>query len=169
MKLLGFDPSLRNWGWVLADYTGQVLTILDMGTISVAQSTEKTPNKAFIDRVGRLYRAVSTLPYTWVEGIYAEAPVGSQSASARDSYAACNTILAVLQYHKGIPVTVVKPREVKAVSGNPKADKRYMVEWATFRYPHPGWKVRGNDYCLNNEHQADALAAILAGLRKDNV
>lgn len=167
MKYLGFDPSLCNWGWVLADYSSeQVLTILDMGTIRIPKPESKgRANRAFQERVGELYRQVSKLPYTWVDGIFAEAPTGSQSASSRDSYAACNTILAVVEYTKGIPVYTVKPKEVKAVSSNPKATKRDMVDWATFRYPHELWKVRGNDYCLNNEHQADALAAIVAGLR----
>ena len=165
-RYMGFDPSLCNWGWVLVETNpkGGSLSLVDMGTIRItADSSIKKPNERLLDRTGRLWDALQELPYAWVQGTFVEAPVGSQSASARDSYAACIALLSVMT----IPLTIVTPREVKAVSGNPKASKREMVDWATYKYPHDKWKVRGNEYCLNNEHQADALAAVVAGLRKE--
>jgi len=167
MKYLGFDPSLCNWGWVLADVDGDTLSILDMGTIRVPTYKDIKPaNEGFCKRTGELLRGVLGLAYSGVAGIYAEAPVGSQSASAQASYASCITVLSVVQYvYPTIPMVFVRAREVKLVTTNPKASKREMVEWATYKYPHEMWKVYNNRFTLDNEHHADALAAIIAGLR----
>lgn len=171
MKYLGFDPSLRNWGWVLAEQTKTRLTLLDMGTISVEEpSCHKYANDAFCERTGRLLEAVLNLPYSEVAGIYAEAPVGSQSAAAQASYATCITMLSVVKYvYPKIPMHFVRARDVKLVTTNPKASKKDMVEWATYNYPSHLWAVKNNRYLLKNEHQADALAAIVVGLRGSHV
>ena len=165
---MGFDPSLCNWGWVLAKQSKGKLELVDMGTISVpAPKGHRYANEAFLERSYTLLEAVLGLPYSGVEGIYAEAPVGSQSASAQASYAACNTILAVLQWYYEIPITIVRNKDVKLVTTNPKASKQDMVDWATFRYPSHLWAVKNNRYLLKNEHQADAIAALVVGLKEN--
>lgn len=166
MKYLGFDPSLRNWGWVLAEVDEGKLAILDMGTIQVPTYKDVKPaNEGFCKRTGELLRAVLRLPYSGVAGIYAEAPVGSQSAAAQASYATCITILSVVHYvYPDIPMVFVRAKDVKLVTTNPKATKREMVDWATYKYDCPYWKVYNNRFTLDNEHMADALAAIITGL-----
>lgn len=97
--------------------------------------------------------------------IVAEVPFGSQSARA--SWA-LGIIIGVLA---AVPDLIeVTPREVKAATGEPNADKDWMIEWAMDLHPDAPWvkrKLKGNivQVAGHNEHLADATGAIYAALR----
>jgi Holliday junction resolvasome RuvABC endonuclease subunit len=98
--------------------------------------------------------------------IIAEVPFGSQSARA--SWA-LGIIIGVLS---SIPNLIeVTPKQVKAASGEPAADKDWMIEWAMDKHPEAPWvmrKLKGNivQVAGHNEHLADAVGAIYAGMPK---
>lgn len=97
---------------------------------------------------------------------FAEVPVGSQSARAMASYGMCIGLLANV---KG-PLISVTATEVKmAATGNKNATKNDMIQWAVNKHPQAHWITikRGGVSCPTNanEHLADALAAIYAGIK----
>ncbi|WP_269519443.1 hypothetical protein [Alteromonas sp. BMJM2] len=99
---------------------------------------------------------------------FVEIPVGSQTARAMTSYGICIGLLASLQ----VPLIQVTPNEVKlAGAGTKTASKKQMVDWATGEYPNAPWfsHRRGGQQVFTgkNEHVADALAAIYAGVKTD--
>jgi len=96
--------------------------------------------------------------------VIAEVPFGSQSARASWALGISLGVLA------SIPNLIeVTPREVKAATGEKHADKDYMIEWAMGLYPNAPWQMRRFKGDLiqvssSNEHTADAVAAIHAGI-----
>jgi hypothetical protein len=68
------------------------------------------------------------------------------------------------------PVISVTPTEVKvAATNNKNATKADMIQWATAKHPKANWRTvkRSGEIVFTdaNEHLADALAAIYAGLQ----
>ena len=100
-----------------------------------------------------------------VDLVIVEVPVGSQSARAMASYGICVGLLSSISQ----PLIQVTPSEVKLVAvGSKTASKAQMIDWATNLYPNANWikrKQKGKWVLGNkNEHLADALAAVHAGL-----
>lgn len=174
IKLLGIDPSLNNLGLAF----GRVN--LDSFDVSIDKLVLEHPDKA--DKVTKktvrknsddLRRARclhKALQQALKEAQIAivEVPVGSQSARAMASYGICIGVLASCN----IPMIEVTPSEVKLVSvGSKTASKAEMIEWAMTMYPDANWKMtkRGGVMVPTNanEHLADAVAAIHAGLLTD--
>ena len=95
-----------------------------------------------------------------------EMPVGSQSARAMASYGLCLGVLASVSK----PMIEVTPYDVKlAGAGSKTSTKQEMIDWATSLHPNALWKTRrlkGQLVLTNdNEHLADALATIYAGMK----
>jgi Holliday junction resolvasome RuvABC endonuclease subunit len=100
--------------------------------------------------------------------VIVEVPVGSQSARAMASYGICIGIIASIDK----PLIQVTPTEVKlAACGKKTASKAEMIDWATNQFPEANWikhKSKGEWVLGNkNEHLADAVAAIVAGVKTD--
>ena len=106
--------------------------------------------------------------YTGIKGVekgaqiaFVEMPVGSQSARAMMSYGACMGLIASLD----IPVIQLTPTEVKlAAVGDKNATKREMIQWASDLFPDLNWLRSRGRLIDDNEHLADAIGAINAGL-----
>ena len=67
------------------------------------------------------------------------------------------------------PLIQVQPREVQiAVLGKAGKDKERIIEWAVGKWPNAGWMTRkfkgAIQLIADNEHPADACAAIAAGV-----
>jgi Holliday junction resolvasome RuvABC endonuclease subunit len=82
------------------------------------------------------------------------------------SYGVCIGVLAACPGG----VIEVTPTEVKvAATGHKTATKEEMIDWAFSKFPNAQWLVRktNGDSVLKkeNEHLADAIGAINAGLR----
>jgi Holliday junction resolvasome RuvABC endonuclease subunit len=104
----------------------------------------------------------------WPDIICVEIPVGSQSARAMASYGICIGVLASINK----PMIQVTPTEVKvAATGNKSATKREMIIWAFSQNSSLKWLTRttnGDNILIDkNEHMADAMAAIKAGISTD--
>lgn len=172
LKVVGLDPSLRNWGiaaGTLNTETGQ----LTISTLRVTQ-TKEVKGKQVRQNSDDLRAAKElmdgVLPFLEQANlIFVEVPVGSQSARAMASYGICVGVLGAIRAH-GTPFFEVTPTEVKkATVGSKTATKEEMISWAMKAHPNAPWPmqtIRGEQKVIAGtaEHMADATAAIHAGL-----
>lgn len=172
MKLVGFDPSLRNWGMASAHYSLEsgTLTVEKLDLINPVLPTGKQirQNSFDLESAKQLYSHA----LAFAEGahaVFVEVPVGSQSARAMASYGICVGVLGALR-SSGLAMFEVTPTEVKlAGPGNKTATKQQMIQWATAKHPEAKWptfKQHGISTISESkaEHMADAVAAIHAGI-----
>ena len=170
MKIVGVDPSLRNFGIVVAelDINTMEFKIQEMRLIESEDNAKKAKtvrkNSDDLRRAKLLHDGFVEL----CQGAtiaFVEVPVGSQSARAMASYGICIGVLSACP----IPMIQLTPTEVKlAMTGEKTATKDEMIEAAVKAHPYAKWmtrKVKGEIALLNdNEHLADATGAITAGI-----
>lgn len=172
IKLVGFDPALSNLGIAHAEYdleTGELAVV----RISLVQTEHGKSAKVVrqnsddLRRARELYSGMS-LACRWQNIAIAEIPTGTQSARGAMS----NGIMIGVLASCSIPLVQVQPTEVKMASvGIKTATKGEMIEWAMKEYPKLGWMMRKSKGSLvpmnDNEHMADACAALHAGVKTD--
>jgi Holliday junction resolvasome RuvABC endonuclease subunit len=109
--------------------------------------------------------------------VFAEIPVGAQSARAAFAFGAATALVASCP----VPVIQVQPSETKmATVGTKTASKEEMIEWAQATYPNGPFErypkdkfVKGKlirkagDIVDGEEHVCDAVAVAHAGIRTD--
>lgn len=171
IKIVGIDPSLRNFGFAQALLNIHTLEYTIENLILVESENEAgkvvRKNSDDLRRASTLYNGL-VRACAGASLAIAEVPVGSQSARAMASYGMCVGVLAACP----VPLIQVTPAEVKlAAVGNKQAAKEEMIEWAMAKHPGANWlmrKSKGRMVPMNdNEHLADACAAIEAGLLTD--
>lgn len=173
VRVLGCDPSLRNFGLVLAevniDDPSYPFEIIQM---NLAQPKDEATKAKTVRKNSDDLRRASELSQAFQaackEAVFAicEVPVGSQSSRAMVSYGICIGVLSAAP----IPLIQVTPSEVKmAGCGVKTATKGEMIEAAMNEHPEGKWltrKLKGEVKFLDaNEHLADATFAIKAGLQ----
>lgn len=168
MRVVGFDPSLNNWGiasGVLVPSTLE-LTVEKLDVIRPVFDDGKQVrnNSKDLERAEQLAKA-AVAAAQGAHAVFVEVPVGSQSARAMASYGVCVGVLGALRA-QGIPFFEVTPSEVKLAVGNKKdATKAEMIAYAMARQPNAPWPYRhGKLNASLAEHMADAVAAIYAGI-----
>jgi len=171
IKVVGQDPSLRNWGLAIGTYcleTAQ-LQIERLGVTQPVLPTGKQvrQNSSDLESALQLYKG-AVAAAEGAQAIFVEVPVGSQSARAMASYGICVGVLGGLRAN-GIPFFEVTPTEVKMVSvGKKDASKDQMIQWAMAKHPEANWPMhQGKVSAAKAEHMADAIAAIYAGLKSN--
>ena len=103
VTIIGFDPSLRNWGYCIATYADNKLTFHQGGVIHSRPNTKQKQNLQDLLSVTQLYSQLKQLMTTHKpDYIVAELPVGSQSSRAMVSYATCISLCSVLAFNDGI-------------------------------------------------------------------
>lgn len=171
LKIVGIDPALRNFGFCKATLDLGTMTFVVDDLILVESDSQAgkvvRKNSDDLRRAGLLHSGLVSACKGASIAI-AEVPVGSQSARAMASYGMCVGVLASCP----IPLIQVMPHEVKiAACGHKQAAKEEMIEWAMGRYPAAPWlmrKLKGEMVpMLDNEHLADAIGAIEAGIQTD--
>lgn len=176
LTIVGFDPSLRNWGIATALYWPQTnrLEATSLALIQPILPTGKQVRQNSLDletAVQLHHGALQAAQHASV--VFVEVPVGSQSARAMASYGVCVGILGSLR-SGGIPFFELTPLEVKrAAVGRKTASKAEMIAWATQTYPTLNWPrhmVNGELRVSETkaEHMADALATIHAGISSNS-
>jgi len=173
IKVVGLDPSLRNWGVVVGSMVPGVPASLQINSLNVLNpllSKGKQVRQNSLDLESAKQLAEGTLKaLQGAQMVFVEVPVGSQSARAMASYGICVGILGALRGMR-IPLIEVSPSEVKlAATGKSTATKREMIQWAMKKHPEANWpmyKERGVQVVseAKAEHMADAIGAIYAGL-----
>jgi hypothetical protein len=170
IKIVGFDPSMSNWG--ICKATLDVATLEWTVDDLILVETESEAKKGVIKQSDDLRRAkivqagmieacddasfaISEIPFCNPAG-YAGANFNSGLVTG---------VLASCP----IPLIQVFPSEVKQkATGVRSATKGEMIEWAMGRFPNAPWRMRtlkGKRVpTAANEHLADAVASINAGL-----
>lgn len=172
LKVIGQDPSLRNWGLAVGSYdTGTKKLTIDYISLTnpeLPKGKQVRQNSSDLESAFQLYQGAANASIG-AHAVFVEVPVGSQSARAMASYGVCVGVLGALRAN-GIPFFEVTPTEVKLASvGNKTATKQEMIKWAMASHPEANWptyKQNGKDMVseAKAEHMADAIAAIYAGL-----
>lgn len=172
IRVAGLDPSLSNFGMVKGEldivsgsFFPEEIKLIE--TKPDAKNKKVRKNSQDLDRSILLHKGMQDFIQD-VNLVFAELPVGSQSARSMASYGICIATLA------SIPNAMIQvmPLEVKlATCGKKTATKAEMISWATTTYPHVSWFTRKYKGVLEitnkNEHVADAIGAIHAGLLTD--
>jgi Holliday junction resolvasome RuvABC endonuclease subunit len=172
IKVVGQDPSLRNWGLAVGHLNLETkkLTIdyLDLTNPVLPKGKQVRQNSSDLESALQLYKGASDATID-AHAVFVEVPVGSQSARAMASYGICVGVLGALRAN-GIPFFEVTPTEVKLASvGNKTASKQDMIQWAMATHPEANWPTYKQNGTVmvseaKAEHMADAIAAIYAGL-----
>lgn len=173
IRVVGFDPSLRNWGISKGIFIPGLkprLHIEEVDVINPELPTGKQVRQNSLDLESAKQLCAAALSAAkGAQAIFVEVPVGSQSARAMASYGICVGVLGALRA-TGIPFFEVTPTEVKMASAGKKtATKLEMIQWAMATHPEANWPVYKQKGELKvseakAEHMADATAAIYAGL-----
>lgn len=170
IKIVGFDPSMSNWGICKAtlDVSTMEWAVDDLLLIETESESKKGVIKQSDDlRRARIVKegmieacedasfAISEIPFCNPAGYSA---ANFNSGLVTGVLAACP-----------IPLIQVFPAEVKQkATGIRSASKGEMIEWAMNRFPNAPWRMRklkGKEVpTAANEHLADAVASINAGL-----
>lgn len=173
IKVAGLDPSMSNFGMVKGNLD-LISGVFQLEEMLLAETTsDKKNNKTVRKNSDDLNRArILTNDLTNFLGdvrlAFVEIPVGSQTARAMASYGLCIGILAGVT----IPLIQVTPTEVKVVAtGKKTATKQNMIDWAVKQYPDACWLTKKQKGVISlvskNEHLADAVATIHAGVLTD--
>lgn len=173
-KVVGFDPSLRNWGiaqGIIVPGPSPSLHIVHLSVINPVLPKGKQVRQNSLDLESAKQLAEGALAAAKdAKAIFVEVPVGSQSARAMASYGVCVGVLGALRA-TGIPFFEVTPTEVKMASfGKKTATKAEMISWAVKQHPEGNWPTYLEKGVIHisdakAEHMADAIAAIYAGVR----
>ena len=168
IKILGIDPSQKNLGLVKAQFAPQdgTLAIIDMKLVSTEKGSDTKQVRKSSDNLRRAQEQAAVLRdwEKWSDIVMSEIPHGSQSAMF--SYGCCIGLLAWVSR----PLIQISATETKkAAVGRSTATKGEMIEWAAGLYPSAPWlRARGkaNGHIIeDNEHLADAIGVIHAGLK----
>ncbi len=168
LTVVGFDPSLRNWGIAKGLFDSEknylIINELDIITPNLTRSKQVRQNSLDIESAKQLYEGAQKHT-VGAQAIFVEVPIGSQSARAMASYGLCMGVLGSLRA-TGIPFFEITPMSVKLVSCNNKqATKAQMIAWGTQHHPEAPWPMQGTKViACKAEHMADATATIHAGL-----
>jgi Holliday junction resolvasome RuvABC endonuclease subunit len=175
IPVVGFDPSMTGWGIAESELdltTGYLdtplLRVLEPKKITSKQVRQ---NSVDLDVAEKLSKEVFAAARR-AKVVFAEVPVGSQSARAMCAYGVCVGILGALRA-EGIQIIEVTATEVKlALTGDDQATKKAMIAQAVALYPTAnfprqaknGKGFRKGDLTAKAEHVADAIGAIHAGV-----
>lgn len=165
LKVVGLDPSLRNWGIA----TGSVPLDTGLLTIDDIRTVHTFPQP----KGGRVRASTWDIQsaYALFEGVFeavkdadivcVEVPTGAQNNKGATGHGICLGILGSLFSDKLILVT---PQSVKKIIGDKAASKAESVALASTRHPEAPWPMwRGKISVDKAEHCADAIHAIYAG------
>ena len=165
---IAIDPSLSNTCVTSFEFGGDLgvdLTVIDSITITTKKNQNKKVRASsdLIERCSDLYWESKQFVDRYNPHIiFAETPSGSQSASGMKNYGVSCFLLASLS-QRCIEVT---PQEVKMASvGRKNASKKDMIEWAYEQHPEAPWIISNDFPLMKQEHLADSIAVIHAGLR----
>lgn len=170
IKLIGIDPSMRNFGFAKAIYDTETdeIEIVDLHlaeTKPADKATKKKVRQNCLDLQAAQEMQRAMIQQCAGQALaLVEVPVGSQSARAMMSCGLCIGVLSSCP----IPIIPVTPTEVKKAGyGVASATKEEQIEWATTKHPNAPWlRVKKTQALLGkNEHTADAIACIYAGIK----
>ncbi|CAN8142705.1 conserved hypothetical protein [uncultured Thiomicrorhabdus sp.] len=170
INVLGCDPAFKNFGMAHATVDTETLEveILSLELIETEKDSAKTIRRSSDDlrRAQGLYLGF-TRGAKEKSVIFSEIPSGTQSARASWALGIALGVLSA----SPTPLIQLSPNEVKLASAGKNASKAEMIDWAYKLHPNANWltrKLKGKVVLVNkNEHLADAVAAIYAGIESE--
>lgn len=168
ITVLGMDPAMSNWGFAKGTLNLKTLevTIDRVWTVVTEKASAKKKVRVSSDDIERA-RTLSEALEEACEGVqiaFVEVPHGSQSASGAKSRNMCIGVLGQCR----VPLVQLQEQDVKLrTTGKKTATKAESIAWAFERHPNTTWKLRKGYPLANQEHNADAIATIYAGLKDD--
>lgn len=164
IKIVGLDPSLRNWGIAIgsASLVSGELTVNELKTVTTKAKPKGNSGKTStwdIETAKILHTEVADA-ISDADIVCVEVPYGSQDVKAAVGRGICLGVLGSLFDDRFILVT---PQSVKKIVGAKDASKKECVQWATAKHPEAPWPMwLGKVSVGKAEHSADALIAIYA-------
>lgn len=169
ISVIGMDPSLRNWG-LAKGFLDLESGELSDPVLALVQTGEEPKGKQVrvnsYDLEAAEILAAGVFPFLKdAKAVFAEVPVGSQSAAGMKGYGVCIGVMGAIR-SMGIPIIEVTATESKlTLAGIRTATKAQMIKAAMSYYPNSNWPVhQGKINAAKAEHMADAIAAIHAGV-----
>ena len=162
LKILGFDPSLRNWGIAKMTYnnsTGLDLLSVDVIHTSIDKGSKKSKALQDLEACNTLIEGINK-HLEGIDLIVIELPIGSQSSAAMKSYGICIALSAYVS-QLGIKTLYVSPFDVKKVVGKTNTTKHAIVDWVNLKHANILSKV-----LYKSNHEADATVAVYAALKQ---
>lgn len=172
IRVLGLDPSLRNWGVSAGLYCTETnkIIIKSLEVICAVLPTGKQVRQNSLDLETAYQICSGTQKYlAQAQAVFVEVPHGSQSARSMASYGICVGVLGSFR-SQGKSFFELNANEVKmATYGTKTATKDQMIDWAMSAHPEAPWPmqtVKKVESVIKGkaEHMADATAAIHAGV-----
>lgn len=170
VKAVGIDAAFANMGFaqVEIENTSRGTQIRCTGlTLVSTEGRDRKEVRKSSDELRRARELHQALQQQCKDVVFAfiEVPSGSQSASAARSLGIAVGVLASCP----ILIIEVSPMEVKvAVTSDRKikASKDDMIAWAVAKWPDAPWlrERKSGRILKSNEHLADALATVQAGI-----
>lgn len=175
LTVLGVDTAFANMGFarMKLDIDTMELTLDRLRTVSTEKQTGKKKairqNSDDLRRGRELFAAI----HAELEGcdvVFAEIPSGAQHARSALGFGISLGVLASIEK----PLVEVMPVDTKLASvGTKTAEKSEVISWAASLYPEAQWrryakdtpKNRAGDLHLDNEHEADAIGVVHAGIQ----
>ncbi|NUB24734.1 hypothetical protein GAY30_07420 [Azospirillum brasilense] len=173
LTVVGCDPSLQNWGLAraivrLTNLSTLAEPLLEISGLRLVRTSPAGGKKVVRKSSDDLMRATTISQEFRAFSMGAamcmvEVPSGCQSARGAMSNGICVGVLS----NSAVPLIQVDPTEVKlATVGNRTASKADMIAWAVAMYPDADWlRDRAGGLIAANEHLADSIAAIHAGMK----
>jgi len=168
IKVVGLDPAFSNFGIAVAEITLPTFDINITG-LSLLKTTKQSGKLVRVSsddlrRGKEIYEFFKSKCGT-ASLVFSEIPSGSQSAIASKGLGIALGILTSCP----VPIIEVTALEVKkAAVGKKNATKQEMIDWATSKYPKADWLTKKRNgkttFTNDNEHLADAIAVIHAGI-----
>ncbi len=165
MKFISIDSSLANTGVAIGEINPKGLVIMDKILLHETKKSNIKQVRASSDTIERT-RSTHNFLHSLITSvkpdfIFAETPSGSQSAAGMKSYGATCQLIGSFNP----PAIEVTPQEVKMASvGHKKASKDEMIKWAYGKYPNLEWFFHAGKLQNKNEHMADGIAIVYAGI-----
>lgn len=167
IKVVAFDPSLTNWGVAVGRLNLETfeVEIDDLQTICTEKSKDRSIRLSYDDvaRWREIYKGVSPLLQD-AKLVFSEIPAGAKDANAAFALGGVKAMLGALNK----PLIQVMPKETKLASvGSSTATKKEVINWAVKQYPDAPWQrvKKTGTVMMKNEHMADAVAVLHAGLQ----
>lgn len=171
IQVTGFDPAGKNFGTATCMVDVDTLSVEVVGLSLIKTKSEKLQGvRKVSDDIRRNKEILAGMHQSCRGSVFAISEIpyfnpSSYPAALWNAGGVCMALAACT-----IPLIEVTPQEVKfAATGFRSGDKQEMIDWAVKTYPDAPWitvKRAGKpSLTADNEHLADAVAAVHAGLR----
>lgn len=163
LSILGCDPSFTNFGMAHAVIDTDTMSI-EPTRLTLIRTKKESTKRVLVSsddlrRIGEIHDGFIESSKE-VDMIMSEIPSGgAKSHAAAKALAYSTAILGCADK----PLVQLTPSQVKvAAVGDKHASKAEMIQWGRQTYPHLNWTNT-----LKDEHLADSLAAIHAGIESE--